>query len=66
MNQQIIVSVKANAPALLTIAWRTGKQTKVDLSDYLDSPGYELLKNPTFFCRCGGEGMGTWGGVGGW
>lgn len=49
MNQQILDSVKAEAPALLKIVWHTGKQTKVDLSEYLDSPGYERLKNPTFF-----------------
>jgi hypothetical protein len=49
MNQQIINSVTAEAPALLTISWGTGKQTKVDLSAYLDSPTYERLKNPAFF-----------------
>jgi hypothetical protein len=49
MNQQKINSVAAEAPALLTIVWSTGKQTKVDISEYLKSPGYERLNNPTLF-----------------
>lgn len=49
MNQQIIKSVSAELPAHLTILWRSGKHTKVDISEYLDSPGYEKLKEPKFF-----------------
>ena len=49
MNQQIIESVTAEAPSHLTISWRSGKHAKVDVSQYLDSPGYEKLKNPRFF-----------------
>ena len=49
MNQQIIKSVTAEAPAHLTILWRSGKHTGVDISEYLDSPGYERLKEPEFF-----------------
>lgn len=49
MTQQMINSVKAEAPNILTIVWRSGKQTKVDVSEYLDSPGYERLKDPAFF-----------------
>lgn len=49
MNQQIIKSVTAEAPSHLTISWRSGKHAKVDVSQYLDSPGYEKLKNPRFF-----------------
>ena len=49
MSQQKITSVIAEAPSLLTLVWRSGKQTKVDIAEYLDSPGYEKLKNPTYF-----------------
>jgi uncharacterized protein DUF2442 len=49
MNQQMIKTVTAEAPSLLTIGWRSGKQTKVDISEYLSSPGYEKLKEPMFF-----------------
>src|SRR6266702_3220178 len=49
MNQQIIKSVSAELPAHLTILWRSGKNTKVDISEYLDSPGYEKLMEPMFF-----------------
>jgi hypothetical protein len=58
MNQPIIDSVTAEAPEFLTITWRSGKQTKVDLSEYLNSPGYEQLKNPTFFT---GVAVEEWG-----
>jgi len=49
MNHQIIKSVSAELPSQLTIVWRSGKHTKVDIAEYLDSPGYERLKDPTFF-----------------
>jgi len=49
MSQQKITSVTAEAPSLLTLVWRSGKQTKVDIAEYLDSPGYEKLKKPTYF-----------------
>lgn len=49
MNQQKITSVAAEAPSLLTIAWRSGKQTTVDVSKYLSSTGYEKLKVPAYF-----------------
>jgi hypothetical protein len=49
MAQQFVKSVRAEAPALLIIEWRSGKQTKVDISEYLESPGYERLQEPAFF-----------------
>ena len=49
MNQQIIKSVTAEVPSLLSIIWLSGKQTKVDISEYFASPGYEGLKEPSFF-----------------
>lgn len=49
MNQQMIKSVTAEAPSLLTVLWRSGKHTRVNISEYLDSPGYERLKEPKFF-----------------
>jgi hypothetical protein len=48
MNQQMIDSVTAESPNLLTIAWRNGKKTTVDISGYFESPGYERLKDPLF------------------
>jgi hypothetical protein len=49
MAQQRIDSVQAEAPNFLKIVWRTGKQTKVDIAEYLDLPGYERLKDTEFF-----------------
>jgi len=49
MNQQTIKAIIAEAPSLLTILWRSGKQTRVDVSEYLNSPGYEKLKESAFF-----------------
>ncbi len=49
MNQQVIKNITAEAPSLLTILWRSGKQTRVDIAEYLNSPGYGKLKVPTFF-----------------
>ena len=49
MSQQMIASVTAEAPNLLTIIWRNGKETKVSISEYLDSPGYEPLNDATLF-----------------
>ena len=49
MNQQIIKSISVEPTSLLIIVWRSGKQTKVDVSEYLNSPGYERLREPKFF-----------------
>ena len=49
MNQQMITSVIAEAPSHLAISWRSGKHTRVDISEYLNSPGYERLKETNFF-----------------
>lgn len=49
MNQQMIKTISAEAPSRLMIQWRSGKQTKVDVAEYLDSPGHEKLKEPAFF-----------------
>jgi hypothetical protein len=49
MKQQMIKSIIADAPSFLTILWRSGKQTRVDISEYLNSSGYEKLKEPKFF-----------------
>lgn len=58
MKQQMLKSVTAEAPALLTIVWRSGKQTRVDISQYLDSPGYERLSDGAFFLKATAE---EWG-----
>jgi len=49
MTQQKIKSVTAEAPSQLTIVWGSGKQTRVGITEYLNSPGYERLKEPRFF-----------------
>lgn len=49
MNQQKIKSVTAEAPSHLTILWRSGKHTRVDISEYFGSHGYERLKESKFF-----------------
>lgn len=49
MTQQMIKSVSAEAPSQVTVSWRSGKHTGVDLAEYLNSPGYEKLKDPSFF-----------------
>jgi hypothetical protein len=49
MNQQMIKTIIAEGSSILTILWRSGKQTRVDIAEYLNSPGYEKLKEPTFF-----------------
>ena len=58
MNQQMIKTITAESPSLLTILWRSGKQTRVDISEYLNSPGYEKLKEPMFFVSASVE---EWG-----
>ena len=49
MNKQRIKAVTAEASSLLTILWCSGKQSRVDIAEYLDSPGYEQLKEAKFF-----------------
>ena len=58
MNQQIIKSVSTEAPSHLTVLWRSGKHTRVDIAEYLDSPGYERLKEPKIFVTAAVE---EWG-----
>uniref|UniRef100_C6E3P6 DUF2442 domain-containing protein n=1 Tax=Geobacter sp. (strain M21) TaxID=443144 RepID=C6E3P6_GEOSM len=49
MTQQMIKSVAAEAPSRVTIVWRSGKHSAVELAEYLESPGYEKLRAPAFF-----------------
>jgi len=49
MNQQMIKSVTAEEPSPLIVLWRSGKHTRVNIAEYLDSPGYVRLKEPKFF-----------------
>jgi hypothetical protein len=51
MILQKIASVTADAPSSLIITWQTGKRTKVDIFEYLDSPGYERLMDPIFYAN---------------
>jgi hypothetical protein len=46
-----ITHAEALPSTRLRITWATGKQTEVNASDYLQVPGYELLREPTFFAR---------------
>ncbi len=57
MKLQTIKAVQAEFP-YLTILWRSGKHTRVDLAEYIDSPGYKRLKKPAFFARVAVE---EWG-----
>jgi hypothetical protein len=58
MNQQMIKSVTAEEPSQLIIKWRSEKKTKVDVFEYLNSPGYERLADPKFFVTAAVE---EWG-----
>jgi len=58
MHQQKIKTITAEAPSLLTIQWHSGKRTRVDVAEYLDSSGYEQLKEPMFFMSAAVE---EWG-----
>ena len=58
MTQQIIKSISADLPSKLTILWRSGKHTTIDVSEYQNSPGYEKLKDPNFFVSAAVE---EWG-----
>lgn len=49
MNQQMIKEVVVEAPSHLTIQWRSGKHTRVDVFEYIKSPGYEKLKVESYF-----------------
>jgi hypothetical protein len=44
-----ITQVEALLSARLRTTWATGKQTEVDVSDYLLAPGHERLRDPVFF-----------------
>jgi hypothetical protein len=44
-----IKKVEALVPTRLRIAWTNGKQTEVDISEYLQVPGHERLRNSAFF-----------------
>jgi predicted nucleotidyltransferase len=60
----MIKSVAAEAPSRVTIVWRSGKHTTVELAEYLDSPGYEKLREPAFFISAAVEEWGhgiEWG-----
>lgn len=58
MNRQTIESVAVEAPSQVTVLWRSGKRTRIDISNYLDSPGYEKLRDPLFFA---GAAVEEWG-----
>ena len=58
MNQQTIKSVSVELPSYLMISWLSGKQSKVNVSEYVESPGYEKLKDSIFFETAGVE---EWG-----
>lgn len=57
MVQQKIDSVQGDG-AILRIGWRSGKTSTVDVSEYLEAPGYERLQDPAFFASVAAE---EWG-----
>jgi hypothetical protein len=46
-----ISHLEAIPPNRLRVAWKNGKRTQseVDVTEYLNAPGYERLRNPKFF-----------------
>lgn len=49
MNQPSIAAVIVETPSFLTLVWRSGKQTRVDVSGFFNAPGYERLQDSAFF-----------------
>ena len=39
------------APARLRVEWESGRQSEVEVGEYLKSPGYERLRDPALFAR---------------
>jgi hypothetical protein len=44
-----ITHVAMQSPTRLRITWANGKQTDVDVADYLQAPGHERLRRAAFF-----------------
>jgi Protein of unknown function (DUF2442) len=44
-----ITRVEAMSPARLRITWESGKQSEIDVGEYLEAPGHERLRKPAFF-----------------
>ena len=44
-----ITRVEALPPAKLRVTWESGKQSEVDVHEYLRAPGHERLRDPVFF-----------------
>ncbi len=44
-----ITRVDAVPPAGLRVTWESGKQSEVDVREYLQAPGHERLRNSGFF-----------------
>lgn len=43
--------VAAQPPARLLLEWANGGKSEVDLSEYLESPGHERLRDPALFAH---------------
>lgn len=46
-----ISRVKALPPDRLRLQWASGTESDVDVSEYLNSPGHERLRDPALFAR---------------
>ena len=44
-----ITQVEPLPPARLRVTWESGKQSEVDVGEYLQAPGHERLRAPAFF-----------------
>ena len=44
-----ITRVEAMPPTRLRVTWESGKQSEVDVREYLQAPGHERLRDPVFF-----------------
>lgn len=58
MKQQRVKSVTTEDASILAIVWHTGRQTRVNIAEYFDSPGYDRLRDPQFFASASVE---EWG-----
>lgn len=44
-----VTQVEALPPAKLLVTWESGKQSEVDIGEYLQAQGHERLRDPAFF-----------------
>ncbi len=53
-----ITRVEPLPPSKLRVTWQSGKQSEIDVGEYLQAPGHERLRDKAFFATVGVE---EWG-----